>query len=102
MFSVSDPPNDFNGDARSDILWQNDNGQAAVWLLNGTTQIGAATVGPNPGPSWHLLGDGDFNGDGHSDFLWQNDNGQAAVWLMNGTTQIGADCVGANPGPAGM
>ena len=25
---------DFNGDGKSDILWQNDNGQAAIWLMN--------------------------------------------------------------------
>ncbi len=27
---------DFNGDGKSDILWQNDDGTAAVWLMNGT------------------------------------------------------------------
>ena len=26
---------DFNGDGKADILWQNDNGQAAIWLMNG-------------------------------------------------------------------
>ena len=76
---------DFNGDSHDDILWQNDNGQAGVWLMNGTNVIGGGTVGPNPGPSWHVIGAGDFNGDSHDDILWQNDNGQAAIWLMNGT-----------------
>jgi len=28
---------DFNGDGDADILWQNTNGQAAVWLMNGIT-----------------------------------------------------------------
>ena len=54
---------DFNGDSQSDILWQNDNGQAAVWLMDGTTIIGGDVVGPNPGPSWHVIDAGDFNGD---------------------------------------
>ena len=89
---------DFNGDGKSDILWQNNNGQAAIWLMNGTTVTGAATVGANPGPSWHVIDSGDFNGDHKSDILWQNDNGQAAIWLMNGTTVTGAALVGPNPG----
>ncbi len=28
---------DFNGDSNSDILWRNDNGTMAEWLMNGTT-----------------------------------------------------------------
>ena len=27
---------DFNDDGHSDILWQNANGQAAIWEMNGT------------------------------------------------------------------
>ena len=91
---------DFNGDGKSDILWQNTNGQAAIWEMNGTTVIGAALVGSNPGPSWELIGARDVNGDGFSDMLWQNANGQAAVWEMNGTNVIGGALVGANPGPS--
>ena len=49
----------------------------------------AALVGPNPGPSWKVVGTGDFNGDGRSDILWQNANGQASIWEMNGTNVIG-------------
>ena len=57
--------------------------------MNGTNQIaGGDTFGPNPGPSWKVVGTGDFNDDGHSDILWQNTNGQAAIWEMNGTNQI--------------
>ena len=36
---------DFNGDGHSDILWQNTNGQAAIWEMNGTNQIPAAATG---------------------------------------------------------
>jgi len=89
---------DFNGDGKADILWQNDSGQAAIWLMDGLTQIGGATVGGNPGPSWHVVGAGDFNGDGKADILWQNDSGQAAIWLMDGLNQIGGATVGGNPG----
>ena len=95
---------DFNGDGHSDILWQNANGQAAIWEMNGLNQVagGSGLVGPNPGPDWKAVGTGDFNGDGMSDILWQNANGQASVWEMNGLNQIagGAGAVGPNPGPS--
>ena len=34
------PQPNFNGDGNSDILWQNANGQAAIWEMNGTNVIG--------------------------------------------------------------
>jgi len=89
---------DFNGDGKSDILFQNDSGQAAMWLMNGASVTSTALVGANPGPSWHVIGAGDFNGDGKSDILFQNDSGQAAMWLMNGTSVTSTALVGANPG----
>jgi hypothetical protein len=82
----------------SDILWQNDNGQVAIWLMNGTALSTSAFAGPNPGTSWHVKGAGDFDGDGKSDILWQNDDGQAAVWLMNGTSVGSNALAGGNPG----
>jgi ELWxxDGT repeat protein len=88
------------GGGDSDILWQNTNGQAAIWLMNGTTPVSEPVVGANPGPSWHIVGTGDFNGDGNSDILWQNTNGQAAIWLMDGTTPLSEPVVGGNPGPS--
>jgi hypothetical protein len=91
---------DFNGDGHSDILWQNTNGQVAIWEMNGTNVIGMAVVGANPGPSWQEVGTGNFNGDGHSDILFQNTSGQVAIWEMNGTNVIGAAAVGTNPGPS--
>ena len=87
---------DFNGDGKSDILWQNDNGTPAIWLMNGANKIGGGTLS-NPGVSWHLKGSGDYNGDGKSDILWQNDNGTPAIWLLNGTTYIGGATL-TNPG----
>ena len=49
--------NDFNGDGHSDILWQNTNGQAAIWEMNGTTQIpgGSQVLASNPGTAWHVI-----------------------------------------------
>jgi hypothetical protein len=47
---------DFNGDGKSDILWQNTTaGQAAIWEMNGTTVIGGGNAGGAPGTSWHAV-----------------------------------------------
>jgi hypothetical protein len=91
---------DSNGDGDSDILWQNDSGQVAIWLMNSTAPFSEVLVGANPGPSWQVIGAGDFNGDRDADILFQNTNGQAAIWLMNGTTPFSEPVVGANPGPS--
>jgi hypothetical protein len=45
---------DYNGDGKSDILWQSDSGRASVWLMNGTTPTFEGLVGTNPGPTWHI------------------------------------------------
>jgi V8-like Glu-specific endopeptidase len=95
------PPPRFNaGGNSSDILWQNTNGQTAIWDMSGTNVVGGGSVTPNPGPSWQAVATGDFNDDGHPDILWQNTNGQAAIWEMNGTNLIGGGTVGSNPGPS--
>jgi hypothetical protein len=89
---------DFNGDGKADIVWQNDNGQAAIWLMDGLNPIAQSAVGGNPGPTWHAIAAADFNADSKADVLWQNDNGQAAIWLMNGLNPIAQSAVGGNPG----
>ena len=90
---------DFDADGHSDMLWQNTNGSAGVWLMNGLSQLAGSVVGSNPGPTWHIKGDGDFNSDGKADILWQNDSGQAGIWLMNGLGVVTGTVVGPNPGP---
>jgi hypothetical protein len=84
----------------SDIFWQNDNGQAGIWQIDGTSVIDSVAVGSNPGPSWKEIGTGDFNADGQSDILWQNTDGQVGIWEMNGTNILSAAAVGSNPGPS--
>jgi hypothetical protein len=46
---------DVDGDGKADIVWQNTDGQAAVWLMNGTTVTQQSVIGPSPGASWHLF-----------------------------------------------
>jgi hypothetical protein len=90
---------DFNGDGKSDILWQGKDGTAAVWLMDGTTATSVGMVGTNPGPTWEIKGTGDFNGDGKSDILWQGQNGTPAIWLMDGTNVVSVHAAGSfNPG----
>ena len=81
---------DFNGDGKSDILFQNTStGQVSIWEMDGNTRTGGGPVS-NLGPSWKAVGTGDFNGDGDSDILFQNTStGQVSVWEMDGNTRIG-------------
>ena len=84
-FFFANSKNDFDGNGKSDILWQNADGTPAVWLMDGTGSPLTGPALPNPGPAWQVKDGGDFDGDGKADILWQNDDGTPAVWLMNGT-----------------
>ena len=93
-------PHDFDGDSGSDILWQDDNGTAAMWLMDGTSATFVGAVGSNPGPTWEIKKTGDFNGDGKADIIWQGDDGTASMWLMDGHVATFVGAVGTNPGPS--
>ena len=89
---------DFNGDGKSDILWQNDNGRAAIWLMNGTTPTSRVAVGANPGSDWNVVGAADINGDGLKPIFSgrTSKRSQAAIWFMNGTTVTSSALIGTN------
>ena len=93
---------DFNGDAKSDILWQNSDGTPAIWLMDGTSVLTNGPAGPfNPGASWQIKATGDFNFDTKADILWQGADGTPAIWLMDGLTVLTNGPAGAfNPGPS--
>ena len=79
---------DFNGDGRSDIVFQNanENGAVYIWDMNGTTigADGGGYVGA-AGADWAVKGVGDYNGDGRSDILFQNTaSGAVYIWDMDG------------------
>jgi hypothetical protein len=77
---------DFNGDGKADILWRNtNNGNVAIWEMNGTTILNSTTFGNMP-LTWSVVGTGDFNGDGMTDILWRDTSGNIAIWEMSGTT----------------
>ena len=45
---------DYNGDGKSDLLWQNSDGTPVIWEMNGTSIIGGGQL-IDPGSSWHLI-----------------------------------------------
>jgi hypothetical protein len=87
---------DFNGDGMADILWRNNNnGNVAIWLMNGTTVANSSTATFGNMPlTWSVAGTGDFNSDGYSDILWRDGSGDTAIWEMNGTTILNSSTSG--------
>ena len=47
---------DFNGDGKSDILWQGQDGTPSIWLMDGTNVLSVSSAGSfNPGSDWHVI-----------------------------------------------
>jgi hypothetical protein len=93
---------DLNGDGKSDILFEDNGGFVAAWLMNGTTLQSAAFLTPsNVGDAaWRISASGDFNRDGKEDVLYQHTDGTLAVWFMDGNLGMTAASLlnPANPG----
>jgi fibronectin-binding autotransporter adhesin len=88
---------DFNGDGKSDLLFQNTNGTPQIWLMNGTSVVSETSLVAPP-PQWKIVEAGDFNDDGKADILWLNTaNNTPSVWEMNGTSIISAADLPAPP-----
>ena len=70
---------DFNGDARSDILWRNaSTGANAIWQSADSGLRQQVTKITNL--AWKVVGVGDFDGDGADDMLWRHDGTGANVY----------------------
>ena len=72
---------DFNADGKSDILWRDTGGDAAIWEISGGTILGGVGLGNVP-TNWSVVGTRDFNGDGYPDLLWRDTAGDVWIWLM--------------------
>ena len=81
----------------SDILLQSNNGQLALWQVNGSTINAGGGIQPNPGPSWFAMGVGGFYPGDTSDILWQNQNGSVVTWQVQGVNVIASSTL-PNPG----
>ncbi len=88
---------DFNGDGKSDILFQNTvTGAYSTWDIAGGHIAGSGTIGMAAGYSF--VGAADINGDGKADIIFRNNaTGDYADWLLSDTTIIGGGTIG-NPG----
>ncbi len=91
--------NDFNGDAKSDILWrQSGTNTLADWSMNGSTICQSNVLSAAPDSSWSVAGIGDFNGDGKADILWrQSGTNTLADWTMNGGVIAQSNVLSAAP-----
>src|SRR3984957_8432307 len=100
--NVNNAKNDFNGDGKSDILFQTSlgplDGPLQIDFMNGTSVASQATLA---GPLLsHVVGSGDFNGDGKADILFQNNiDGTPQIWTMNGST-VTSEATLSDPGIA--
>ena len=94
---------DFNGDGRTDILWQHSGstGEAdarSIWLMDGGTVIGGGMVA-NPGADWSVIATGDYDNDGRADLMWHHGpTGWNSEWLMEGADVKAFGASIANPG----
>ena len=90
---------DFNGDAKTDILWRYYGmgpyqGLNDIWFMDGTTFIGESVFSQIADLNWRIVGTRDFNGDGQTDILWRYYGtgayqGLNVVWFMNGAQFAG-------------
>jgi uncharacterized protein (DUF1800 family) len=80
--------NDFNTDAKSDLIFTNNSGQVDLWLMNGLAITSRTTLLNTPG--WSVSQIADFNGDGKADILWRNESGAVTIWLMDGAAVTSA------------
>lgn len=64
---------DVNGDEQKDILFRNESGNVAAWLMNGTNVLstGGLAGGQPVNANWSLVGVNDMNGDQQNDFIWR-------------------------------
>ena len=91
---------DFNGDGRSDLLYQHTDGTLAVWYMNGTTMSSSVFLNPaSAGTAWKAVAVGDFNKDGKPDILFQAADSSLAIWYMDGVNMTSV--VPLKPGSSG-
>jgi hypothetical protein len=86
---------DFNGDGKTDLLWQHKtSGGLYVWYMTGVNYTGGNWILSSVDSNWQVIGTGDFNLDGKTDLLWQHKpTGALYAWYMTGVSFNGGDWV---------
>ena len=105
-FTTGDPQwrvaatGDGDGDGKTDLYFQHDNGDIAVWFMSGIQLIRSSLLFPShPGDkAWRICGSGDIDGDGKRDILWQHASGSLAVWYMNAEKMVRAELFASQAG----
>jgi subtilisin family serine protease len=88
LIVVRRSPHDFDGSGKSDILWRQNGGAAAAWLMNNVQVAQAPGFGIVP-TNWQIVGQRDFDGNGASDILWRDSNtGTVAIWFLISGAQV--------------
>jgi fibronectin-binding autotransporter adhesin len=94
MITSAPVNSDFNGDGKTDILWENaSSGDVVLWNSNGSGGFTYENLGA-VNTSWQIAETGDFNGDGE-DILWRNTNGDTELWNSNGSGGFTYENLGA-------
>ena len=77
---------DFNNDGSSDIVWQSNQGQMYVWLMDGTNFVeGAYLLAGKPTASTtKLVSIEEFNADGRPDLIFESNTGVLSIKFLNG------------------
>jgi trimeric autotransporter adhesin len=80
--------NDFNDDARSDLLWRNGgDGSVQGWLMNGLSATQVAGLLPPGG--YTVTHVADLDGNGKADTLIRHTDGTTIGWLHDGLNVVG-------------
>jgi hypothetical protein len=74
--------NDFNGDGKADLLWQNQqSGEVELWTMNGSNVQNRTSLRFLSDVNWQLVGSQDFVGGATPDLFWYNPkSGQTLIW----------------------
>jgi hypothetical protein len=82
---------DFDGDGRSDLVWQHADGRLTAWLMNGVIATAGVSLTPSQVADidWRIAAVGDLDTDGQPDLIWQHrTDGRIAVWFMDGLRML--------------